>query len=91
MRFFMAQRGHRLGLLEPDEGVELLGEDRFEIVAEEFALRPIDDADRTLQSGLAQHLGQVPVGRRAPIGEASRDAGAAEEMLVALYARGAPS
>ena len=43
---------HRTGLLEPDIGIELVGEDSLEIVAQEFCFWPVDNPDGALEPGL---------------------------------------
>ena len=45
--------------IEPDVLVELRGEDRFEIVALQLRLRPVDHADGALQQGLGQPVYDV--------------------------------
>src|SRR5947207_9804494 len=45
---FARKRGHRLRLVEPHPGVELLRQDRMAVVAPALGLGAIDDADEAL-------------------------------------------
>jgi len=46
------KRRHRGSFLEPDIGVELVGENRLEVVTEEFRFGPVDDANGALEPWL---------------------------------------
>ena len=48
------QRGHRMGIVEPDILVELCRQAGPEIVAREFSFGPVDHADRPLKPLLAE-------------------------------------
>lgn len=50
---------HRLRLLQPDQRVELLGQDGAKVMTLPLRQRPVDDADRTLQSWMAERLAQL--------------------------------
>ena len=80
MRSFGTKRRHRAALLEPDLDVELVGEDRLEIMARELALRPLDHADRPFEQGLRQGFGQLSPYRPTPVREAAGKTGAAENL-----------
>src|SRR5829696_2453176 len=54
LRMAGRQRRHGPRLLEPDEGVELLGEHGLEVVAVALGLGTIDDADGPLEAGLGK-------------------------------------
>ena len=48
-------------LVKPDESIELVGQDRLEIVALAFSGGTIDHADRPLQTWLGQPIPQASV------------------------------
>jgi hypothetical protein len=50
-----------LRLVEPDVLIELRRENGLEIVAQEFALRAVDDPDRPLETGWAKLVAKSPV------------------------------
>jgi hypothetical protein len=62
-----------------DDGVELAGEARLEVVARPLGLRSVDDPDRTLEQGPAQRVGR----RAAGVEQEAVLAGLVEEPLVA--------
>src|SRR3546814_3950595 len=87
MRSFAAKRGHRSGLLEPHQGIELLGHYGLEIMAEEFGLGTVNHADRAFEQWLPQRIGKVAARRSAPVRQGARKAGAAERVLIAVRTR----
>ena len=48
--FVAGDRSHGLRAIEPDEFVELVRQARVKIMAGQFGLRTIDDADRAFES-----------------------------------------
>ncbi len=58
VRTLRRQGSHGVRLFEPDIGVEPVGEDRLEIMAEKLGVGPVDDADRPLEQRLAQGVRQ---------------------------------
>src|SRR6266540_6636081 len=47
---------HGARFVEMQHGIELIGQPRMEVVAHPFGLRPVDDANRPLESRFAQSL-----------------------------------
>ena len=72
----------------PDEGVELLGQLRLEVVARQLRLRPVHHADGALQPRFRQRLAQLRPVRPAPVHQAPRHARSPEQRLVAVVTRG---
>ena len=80
MRSFGTKRRHRAALLKPDIVVELVGEDRLEMMAPELALWPVDHADRPFEQGQRQSFGQLSSYRPTPVREAAGKTGMAESL-----------
>ena len=57
------ERDERVGLVEVNHRVELLGQAGVEIVAEAFGVRAVDDADRALRAWVAELRGRSPASR----------------------------
>src|SRR5438128_12497212 len=60
------ERFHGAGAVDVDDGVELGGEPRLEVVRVPLRLRPVDDADGALEHRLvqlAQRLTRLPQGQ----------------------------
>ena len=75
---FGTNRRHPAALLKPDIGVELVGEDRLEMMARELALWPVDQADRPFEQGQRQSFGQLSPYSQTAVREAAGKTGAAE-------------
>src|SRR5579871_741061 len=84
MRTSGRQRRHCMGLFEPDIGVELFGENRFEIVAQVFGIGPVHNTDGALEQRLAQSGRQFSMGLSAPIRERSVEASLAEGVFIGV-------
>src|SRR3954471_15493402 len=80
----LAERRHGAGLLEPDIGVELVGQHGVEVVADALRVRPVDDPDCTLEARAGECLAQFGPRLRAPFGQRARDARVPEKALVAV-------
>jgi hypothetical protein len=60
-----SERRHRLGLVEPHIGIELLGKDCLAVVAPQLRVGPVDDADEALKPRLREAASQrLVLGRR---------------------------
>src|SRR4051812_26990706 len=73
------QRLQRAGLVEVNDGVELLRQPGGEVVAPALRLGTVDDANRALQALGAKEADSVVLG--AQIKPKPRDAGGVEEFL----------
>src|SRR3990167_3249784 len=74
-----AERFDRVGFVEPDEGIELIGQHGLEVVALQLGQRPVDDAD-----GALEQEGGQPVAQGLALGIAPVEQGGAEAALVKL-------
>src|SRR5207237_1430227 len=72
VRLAPVERLDRAGAIEVDEGVELLGRPRLEVVAQSLGLRPVDDADRPLQARRGERGGEraIAAHRQGEAGDA---------------------
>src|SRR5271167_919982 len=78
---------HRMRLFEPDIGVELFRQDRFEIVAQVFGVGTVHDTDRALEQWLAQGGRRLSMRLPAPVCERSVQPRHAEGVFVGITSR----
>src|SRR5437773_4303668 len=79
---FQAERCYRCRLVEPQEAVELLRQRSLGIVAHQFGLRPIDDADEAFEALPPERAHCGAVARQ--ISQETLDAGIMELTFVAV-------
>src|SRR5437660_532422 len=82
------QRRHRVGAIEPDIGVELLGQAAFGIVAPALRFRTIDYPDEAFESRRYQLLAQFRMLVRTQVEQEAPQTGIMREPLVGIGARG---
>ena len=71
---------HRAALLKSDISVELVGEDRLEMMAREVALWPVDHSDCPFEQGQRQSFGQLSPYSPTSVREVAGKTGAAESL-----------
>src|SRR5438067_738318 len=81
------QRCHGTGLVEPDPGVELAGQDRRRIMAPAFGVRAVDHADEALQPRLRQRLARGLMLALAKVEQEARDPAVMALPLIAVGSR----
>src|SRR3954469_15120879 len=69
----LAERRHGPGLLEPDIGVELVGQHGVEVVAHALRVGSVDHPDRALEPRAGERLAQFGPRLRTPFGQRARD------------------
>src|SRR3954453_6055787 len=83
---FRSQGPDCLRLIEPQECIELLRQRRFGVMALQFGVRPVDDADEPFEARLEQATPEALV--PAKFKQAAWHTGIVELSLVAVRSRG---
>ena len=87
----VGDRSHRSRLVEPDPLVELVRQSGVEIVALQFRLGAVDDADGTLQPRRGELLTDLGARGIAEREEEGRDRRVVAQAFVALGVRDGPA